>query len=253
MALTTDAETELAYMVNDADQHSTPRPDAYLDYIDPDKKDMAIRTVTLADGRRDQTFNGRPRRFTYKNFQVVGSDEVLADIGVKGAGSETGATGPGGGVIPGALLTKLNPLKGLDAEGRKQFAARDRELQEHLDNPSDRLVVMDSQGINATVNFAAIPGVEAEFEDDYDGLYANLKAMNRYLGHEWGYNYENRIFTPPFISFADPDGALQLLEDILKIDTPRVIQTSTGPSMHTSPFRPTTTGFGRSATRRESG
>jgi predicted TIM-barrel fold metal-dependent hydrolase len=236
MAMTLDPATGLTYQVNDADEHSTPRPDAYVDYIDPDKKDMAIRWVTKPDGTRDQIFNGRPRRFSYKTFQVVGSDEVLAELGIKGAGSEDGMSSSA--VIPGSLLNKLNPLKGLDTEGRKEFAARYRELQEHLDNPSDRLVVMDSQGINATVNFAAIPGVEAEFEDDYDGLYANLKAMNRYLGHEWGYNYENRIFTPPFISFADPQGALDLLDDILRIETPRVIQTSTGPSMHTSPFRP---------------
>ena len=111
-------------------------------------------------------------------------------------------------------------------------------MQEQLDNPADRLTVMDSQGIQAAVNFATLPGTEVEFEDDFDGLYANLTALNRYLGTEWGFNYENRLFTPPFISFADPDAALAQLEDIMKIETPKVIQTSSGPSMHTSPFRP---------------
>jgi predicted TIM-barrel fold metal-dependent hydrolase len=228
-------ETALSYLINDADEHSTPRATAYEEYIDPDKKDMAIRTVTLPDGRREQLFNGRNRRFTYKNFQVVGSNEVLAEIGVKDAGASDEADGR---VIPGSLLTKLNPLKGLDTEGRREFAQRYRELQEHLDNPSDRLVVMDSQGIQCAVNFAALPGIEVEFEDDYDGLYANLTALDRYLGEEWGYNYENRLFTPPFISFADPAAALELLGEIMKIEVPRVIQTSSGPSMHTSPFRP---------------
>jgi hypothetical protein len=134
-------------------------------------------------------------------------------------------------------FTKLNPLKGLDAEGRRQFAQKYRELQEFLDSPSDRLSVMDSQGIQCAVNFATLPGIEVEFEDDFDGLYANLTALNRYLGEEWGYNYENRLFTPPFISFADPDAALQLLEEIMRTEAPRVIQTSSGPSMHTSAFR----------------
>src|SRR5262249_22829399 len=143
------AETSLSYLINDADEHSTPRTTAYEDYIDPDKKHMAIRTVTLPDGRRDQVFNGRPRRFTYKNFQVVGSNDILAEMGIKDAGASDEA---GGQVIPGSLLTKLNPLKGLDADGRRDFAARYRELQEHLDNPSDRLVVMDSQGIQSAVN-----------------------------------------------------------------------------------------------------
>jgi predicted TIM-barrel fold metal-dependent hydrolase len=223
----------LPYRVNDADEHSTPRSSAYADYIDPDKRDMAIRTVKNDDGTSSRIFNGRPARFSFKNFQVVGSNELLAELGVKDSGSDES-----GGVIPGSLLTRLNPLKELDAEGRKDFARRYRALQEHLDNPADRLTVMDSQGIECAVNFATLPGTEAEFEGDLPGLYANLTALNRYLGTEWGFNYEGRLFTPPFISFADPEMALAQLDDVMKIETPKVIQTSTGPSMHTSPFRP---------------
>ena len=224
----------LPYLINDADEHSTPATGAYEKYIDPDKKDMAIRmSPGGGDDRRQLLYNGRPARFTFKNFQVVGSNELLEDIGVKDSGSTDG-----GQVIPGSLLNRLNPLKDLDAEGRKEFAKKYRAMQEQLDNPADRLTVMDSQGIQCAVNFATLPGTEVEFEDDFDGLYANLTALNRYLGTEWGFNYENRLFTPPFISFADPDAALAQLEDIMKIETPKVIQTSSGPSMHTSPFRP---------------
>ena len=230
---TSDAQV-LPYLINDADEHSTPATGAYEKYIDPDKTDMAIRmSPGGGDDRRQLLYNGRPARFTFKNFQVVGSNELLEEIGVKDSGSSDE-----GQVIPGSLLNRLNPLKDLDAEGRKEFAKKYRAMQEQLDNPADRLTVMDSQGIEAAVNFATLPGTEVEFEDDFDGLYANLTALNRYLGTEWGFNYENRLFTPPFISFADPDAALAQLEDIMKIETPKVIQTSSGPSMHTSPFRP---------------
>jgi predicted TIM-barrel fold metal-dependent hydrolase len=230
---TSDAQV-LPYLINDADEHSTPSTSAYERYIDPDKRDMAIRMAPGAgDDRRQLLYNGRPARFTFKNFQVVGSNEILGEIGVKDSGSSDE-----GQVIPGSLLNRLNPLKDLDAEGRKEIAKNYRAMQEQLDNPADRLTVMDSQGIQCAVNFATLPGTEVEFEDDFDGLYANLTALNRYLGTEWGFNYENRLFTPPFISFADPDAALAQLEDIMKIETPKVIQTSSGPSMHTSPFRP---------------
>jgi predicted TIM-barrel fold metal-dependent hydrolase len=111
-------------------------------------------------------------------------------------------------------------------------------MQEQLDNPADRLTIMDAQGIQCAINYATLPGIEVEFEDDFDGLYANLIALNRYLGTEWGYNYEGRLFTPPFVSFADPEAALRQLDEIMKLDVPKVIQTSSGPSMHTSPFRP---------------
>jgi predicted TIM-barrel fold metal-dependent hydrolase len=241
----TDVPTKLGYLINDADEHSTPRPKAYEDYIDPDKRDMAIRSVRLDDGRRVQLFNGRPQRFDMgKDFQVTFSNDTLDELGVSAnggrkadAGGDQG-TGGAGNLVPGSLLNRLNPLRTLDEEGRKEFVQRYRELQEHLDNPADRLAVMDAQGVECVVNYAALPGIEVEFEDDYEGLYANLTALNRYLGTEWGFNYDGRLFTPPFISFADPEAALQLLEDILKIETPRVIQTSNGTSMGTSPFRP---------------
>jgi predicted TIM-barrel fold metal-dependent hydrolase len=165
---------------------------------------------------------------------VVGSNEQLAEVGVK----DSGSSDEEGMVIPGSLLTRLNPLKELDAEGRKEFAKRYRALQEQLDNPADRLTVMDAQGIQCAINYATLPGIEVEFEDDFEGLYANLIALNRYLGTEWGYNFEGRLFTPPFISFADPEMAVRQLDEIMKIDVPKVIQTSSGPSMHTSPFRP---------------
>jgi predicted TIM-barrel fold metal-dependent hydrolase len=236
MTVTEPAPQTLPYLINDADEHSTPSFSAYERYIDPDKKDMAIRMSPGARGDfRQMLYNGRPARFTFTNFQVVGSNEQLAEVGVKDLGA---SDEEGGMVVPGSLLTRLNPLKSLDAEGRKEFAKKYRAMQEQLDNPADRLAVMDAQGIQATVNYATLPGTEVEFEDDFDGLYANLTALNRYLGTEWGFNYENRIFTPPFISFADPDAALAQLEDIMKIDVPKVIQTSSGPSMHTSPFRP---------------
>src|ERR1700722_9245454 len=200
----------LGYLLMDADQHSTPARDAYERYIDPDKRHMAIRTVQAEDGTWDQIYNGRSRKWRAKNFQVVGSAEVLADLGVKGAGADAdpggnGAPNRGAAPIPGSLLTKLNPLKSLDAAGRREFAEKYRALQEFLDNPDDRLAVMDSQGIEATVNFATLPGSEPEFEDDYEGLYPNLNALNRNLGEVWGYNTEGRLFTPPYISFADPD------------------------------------------------
>ena len=174
-----------------------------------------------------------------KNFQVTFTADSLDELGVEGNGSSAADSQMGAaGLVPGSLLNKLNPLRTLDAEGRRQFVERYRELQEHLDNPADRLAVMDAQGVECVVNYAALPGIEVEFEDDYDGLYANLTALNRYLGTEWGFNYENRLFTPPFISFADPDAALAQLDDIMRIEVPKVIQTSSGPSMHTSPFRP---------------
>jgi predicted TIM-barrel fold metal-dependent hydrolase len=225
----------LPYLINDADEHSTPAASAYERYIDPDKRAMAIREVRNDDGAVETLYNGRPARFTSERFHVVGSNEQLEELGVTDEGTSADM---GGMIVPGSLLTRLNPLKGLDAAGRREFARRYREMQPLLDNPADRLAVMDAQGIQCAVNYATLPGTEAQFEGDLPGLYANLTALNRYLGDEWGFNYEQRLFTSPFVSFADADMALAQLDDIMRIDVPKVIQTSSGPSMHTSPFRP---------------
>jgi predicted TIM-barrel fold metal-dependent hydrolase len=238
MSALIDAETRLTYLINDADEHSTPPLSAFIDYIDPERRDVAITEIHRENGKHEYIWGGKPDPSPVTSrghAQVVGSPDVLADLGVdeRGRGEDMGEA-----PMPGSLLNRLNPLKGLDADGRIEFAQRYRALQAQLDNPTDRLAVMDAQGIESTVNFAALPGIEVHFEDDFDALYANLNALNRYLGEVWGYNHQGRLYTPPFVSFADPEGALDQLERIMAIEVPKVIQTSTGPSMHTSPFRP---------------
>lgn len=201
-----DVEAGLPYQLTDADEHSTPRFGAYEEYMDPDKRDLAIRYVKTDDGRFEVLYAGRPAKLRAKNFQVTFSDDLLADVGVKGAGSSDDQEMGARGVIPGSLLNRLNPSRSLDAEGRRDFAKRYRELQPLLDNPADRLSVMDSQGIEAAVNYATIAS-EYEFEDNLEALYANQRAENRYLAAEWGYAYENRLFTSPVISTVDAGSA----------------------------------------------
>ena len=69
-----------------------------------------------ANDRRQLLYNGRPARFTFKNFQVVGSNEQLAEVGVKDLGA---SDDEGGQVIPGSLLTRLNPLKDSTPKGAR--------------------------------------------------------------------------------------------------------------------------------------
>ncbi|HEY7105385.1 MAG TPA: amidohydrolase family protein [Acidimicrobiia bacterium] len=238
MAALIDADTKLTYLINDADEHSTPPVSAFADYIDPANRDVAITEIHREHGKHEYLWGGTPDPSPVKSngsAQVVGSRDVQARIGVdeRGRSEELGEA-----PIPGSLLNRLNPLTSLDVEQRKEFARRYCALQPQLDNPADRLSVMDAQGIESTVNFAALPGIEVHFEDDYDALYANLNALNRYLGEVWGFNHRRRLYTPPFVSFADPEAALDQLHRIMAIEMPKVIQTSTGPSMHTSPFRP---------------
>jgi predicted TIM-barrel fold metal-dependent hydrolase len=236
----TESGTAYPFLLTDADEHSTPRFGVYEEYIDPAKRHLAITRVKGDDGRIEILYAGRPARLRPENQQVTFSDDKLADVGIKGRGStsEEDLTSMAA-VVPGSLLNRLNPLKGLDADGRREFAQKYRELQPLLDNPEDRLSVMDSQGIEAAVNYATI-ATEYEFEDNLEALYANQRAENRYLAAEWGYAYKNRLFTPPVISTVDPQAAIAELDAVMNDPhgAPKLIQLVAGPSIHRSPFRP---------------
>ena len=85
---------------------------------------------------------------------------MLADVGVKGAGAINDEAGRPAS-RPRVPAQQAQPAQGASTPtGGPEFARQYRELQEHLDNPADRLAVMDSQGIESAVNFAALPGIE---------------------------------------------------------------------------------------------
>ncbi len=174
----------LPYLIIDADQHSTHPDDAFERYVDPKQRDKAVRNVRGPDGAVQTLYAGRPMRMPPKSFQVTFSDDQLGEIGLKGAGVDGESDRDVSKVIPGSLLNRLNPLRSLDADGRREFVERYRALQPALDNPADRLSVMDDQGIEATINFMGPLGLGIEFEYDLEGLYANFRAINRYVVSE---------------------------------------------------------------------
>jgi predicted TIM-barrel fold metal-dependent hydrolase len=227
MAVTSD----LPYLINDADNHFNEPPDCFERYIDPDKTDLAIRYVISPDGRRLQLFNGRPSKFhSAKNQQVTFSKDELEKMLGQPMGRYNNAADAEGtpGVIPGMLLNRLNPLKGLDDEQRKQLVAEFRDQREAYSNRDLRLALMDDQGIEKALMFpAAAHDIEYEFVDDIDALYANIRAFNRWMKEEVGYVADERMYLPPYISFAEPELAVQELKQVMK-DGAEVIQTKSG-------------------------
>ena len=218
------AEHTLPYLINDADNHFNEPPDCFERYIDPAKADLAIRYVTAPDGRRMQLFAGRPGRYySSTNQQVTFSKEelenMLGDTSRVGTGRGTVPKEEGEpelGVVPGMLLNRLNPLKGLNDEERAAFVAEFRHKSEAFGNRDLRLALMDEQGIDKALMFpAAAHDIEYEFADDIDALYANIRAFNRWMHEEVGFVVEGRMWLPPYISFADPELAIEELEIVI--------------------------------------
>ncbi len=61
--ITANANVDLGYKINDADNHFNEPPDCFERYIDPKNADLAIRYVKGPDGERMQLFAGKPSKF----------------------------------------------------------------------------------------------------------------------------------------------------------------------------------------------
>jgi predicted TIM-barrel fold metal-dependent hydrolase len=232
MAVTSD----LPYLINDADNHFNEPLDCFERYIDPSKVDLAIRMVRAPDGSRLQLFAGQPSKYNSSEanqitFSKAELEKMLGDTSNVGTGRGTVPQAEGEpelGVIPGMLLNRLNPLRGLSEEERKAFVAEFRNQSEAFGNRDLRLALMDDQGIDKGIMYpAAAHDIEYEFADNVDALYANIRAFNRWMHEEVGFVVENRMWLPPYIAFADPDLAVRELEIVLAQGA-TVIQTKSG-------------------------
>jgi len=208
--------SDLPYRILDADNHFVEPPELYEKYIDPSKKDLAIRLAYDDNGHRQMLYAGKPTKFTTKGF-VEGIESRQEESGLVERGADDDI------MTPGRLLNRLNPLKGLSDEERKALVANFRQQSEAYGNRELRLALMDDQQIEAALMYpASAHDIEFEFADDVDAMYANIRAFNRWIYEEIGYAPEHRMFLPPYIALADVDLALAELELLLETGTPMV-------------------------------
>ena len=166
-----------AYPVLDADQHYYEPEDAFSRHLEKPFRDRGVRI--LRDGRRAVTLiGGRINRFipnpTFDPVIVPGALDLFFR-----------------GQLPdGADRSQLMQVEPIRSE------YRDREV---------RLEVLDRQGIARSLLFpTAGVGVEQALLDDPQAAAASLKAFNRWLAEDWGFDFRDRIYAVPLISLAVP-------------------------------------------------
>lgn len=196
----------LPYQLFDCDTHIAEQEDAFTRYIEPRFRDDAI------------TF--RPG--------------YLHDARLHGEPFDEGAAIPEGRTIrPGSLKDYFASLK--SAEGVTSYDYMEWQPW-HL-HREDRLRLMDKQNMEACIVFpntaVYVDGVVA----DPAVAYANLRAFNQWFDEEWGFNYKERIYAPPFISLRDVDRAVEEVEWALKRGA-RVFNMTTGHAFGRSPADP---------------
>jgi predicted TIM-barrel fold metal-dependent hydrolase len=185
--------------------------------------------VVTPDGQKIKLFAGKPSKFHFSH-NVYSPEELEKMVGdTSSLGFKNGRNEDDKLIrIPGMLLNKMNPLKGLSEEERKAFIEEFRGKAEAFGNRDLRLALMDEQTIEKAFMFpAAAHDIEYEFVDNIPALYANIRAFNRWMLEEVGYVVENRMWLPPYIAFADPDLAVAELKQVIA-DGATMIQTKAG-------------------------
>jgi predicted TIM-barrel fold metal-dependent hydrolase len=137
-------------------------------------------------------------------------------------------------IVPGCLDLHF---RGQVPEGvdRKSMSKVEPIRKEYRDRDA-RIAVLDQQGIRAALLFPTMGvGVEEALRNDVPALMATLRAFNRWLEEDWGFQYRGRLFGVPLIALSDPDQAAQEVEWCLNRGArmlhlrPAPVPTPTGP------------------------
>ncbi|HXY94317.1 MAG TPA: amidohydrolase family protein [Acidimicrobiia bacterium] len=203
----------LPYDVFDADNHFYEPPDAYTRYLEPRYRDRAF---TPTGSGLLETAAGEGTHLP----TMFGSD--------LGEGIPT----------PGENLVKLNPLRGLDDEQRDQLLGAFREMRPAFENRARRLELMDRQGIEAALVYGGtVSTIEYHLHRDFEVLWANVRAYNRWLDDDWGYARDGRLYCPPLMVLTDVGEACKELDRVLAAGA-RIVQMRLGPAFGRSPADP---------------
>ncbi len=176
---------QIDYDVFDADNHYYEAEDAFTRHLDPR---LGPRTVQWCEieGRRYHVVGGQVSRAV--------ANPTFDPIAKPGCMCEYFRGNPNG----------RNPIEFL----------RDREpiRPEYLDRDA-RVKVMGEQGLEAIWLFPTLGVLYEELlKEDPEAITWTFRAFNQWLHEDWGFDYQDKIFSAPYISLADLDWAIDELE-----------------------------------------
>ncbi len=170
----------------DADNHYWETSDAFTRYRDP--------------------------KFADRGVQVTEVDGVLRYL-VDGVQTEW---------LPGPADVHPRPLPGAFLDYFKGATSRDVFHSAFTETAADhpdwfhrdaRLSKMDEQGLEATWLFPSQAVVlEALMHSDPEAAIECYRAFNRWLEEQWGFAYQQRIFSAPYITMCDPSETVRELQ-----------------------------------------
>jgi len=177
-------------------RHGTERVKRFVQWHEQGKKRFLMFGGTYAPGNPNPTFN---------------------PVAKPGAFHETLVSLARGEEPSGPRYGELAPLN-------RAFMYRD-----------ERIDCMDEQNLERTFIYPTL-GYSCEhlFVDDWDLLYEFFHGYNAWVNEDWGFNFRDRIYSPPLIPMADVSRAVDELEWALE-EGARLITMTPGPWYGRSP------------------
>ena len=230
-----DFEARLPYRVFDADNHFYETPDALTRFLEPKYRELLGergRRSVMQEGEDSQT--AKPMTLEEK-ARTIG-DHAVPEGGHGGVDPTEMPQMDTEIPVPGAMLNKLNAMRGMSADERRELVDFYKSMEPAFYHRDDRLELMDRQGVEVAVIHTGGGGISLA-DLDLEARYAVARAYNRWTQDEWGFGYKERIFVPATLPLWDVDYAVAELERVLAEDA-RLINLSAGPASKGSPFDP---------------
>lgn len=204
----------LDFQLFDADNHYYEAPDAFTRYIEPKYAKRGMQWATI-DGKTRLLVDGKINRFIPNPlFDPVARPGCLDDY-FRGKSSSDDIR---------SAFGDLDPISPAYRE------------------PSARMEVMDSQGMEACFMFPTLGvGMEEAVRHEPELAHAVFRAFNRWLQDDWGFDNKGRILTAPYLTLLDPDLALDEVDWAIEAGARVFVMRSgpvVGPKQSRSPADP---------------
>jgi predicted TIM-barrel fold metal-dependent hydrolase len=198
----------------DADNHYYEATDAFTRHLARADGPRCVQWATI-DGRQYHVLGGRVSRAV--------ANATFDPVSKPGCLSEYFRGNP----------NKVDPLELL----------RDHEpIRAEYHHPEARLRTLDAQGLEGCFMFPTLGMIyEEPLKDDPEAVTKTFSAFNRWLEEDWGFDYQGRIITAPYLSLADVEWAVSELEWALDRGARMIVMRAAAPTTITgrrSPFDP---------------
>ena len=178
----------LGHPVFDCDNHYYEALDAFTRHVDPKMQRRLVEWCEIG-GRKYHVIGGKvSHAVTNPTFDPVAKAGALHDY-FRGNPDEK---------LPMEFLQEREPIPAA-------YRGRDARLER-----------MDAFGLEKIWLFPTLGVLYEELlKDDVEGVQILFNAFNRYLEDDWGYAYQDRIFTAPYIALGDVSAACVELDRVL--------------------------------------